>query len=153
MNAEFLKKVPLFQGLNDAQLAEILMIGLVKDYAKDAVLFEEGSPGDRFYVIYQGSVRVSRIFEHVGEEALAVLGPGEFFGEMSLLDTDTHSARVVAHEDARLLEIRNTDLKRHLDQHPDVALQFLWSFCRTLSQRIRETNAKFSTLFTISRVF
>lgn len=153
MNAEFLRKLPLFQSLDDSQLAEILMLGIVKEYPKDAVLFEEGSAGDRFYVIYRGQVRVSRVFEHVGEEALAILEPGEFFGEMSLLDTELHSARVVAHEDAQLLEIRNEDLKRHLDERPEVALLFLWSFCRTLSQRIRETNAKFSTLFTISRVF
>jgi len=153
MNASFLRKVPLFRSLDDAQLAEIVMLGVVRDYAKDAVLFEEGTPGDRFYVIYSGAVRVTRIFEQVGEEALAILGPGEFFGEMSLLDTEKHSARVIAHESAQVLEIDNGNLKLHLDEHPDVALKFLWAFCQTLSQRIRETNAKFSTLFTISRVF
>jgi len=153
MNADFLRRVPLFQGLTDPQLAEILMLGLVKDYPKDAVVFEEGTESDRFYVIYQGAVRVSKILQQVGEEALAVLGPGDFFGEMSLIDSENHSARVLAHQDSQLLEIRNQDLKDLLASRPEIAIPFLWAFAWTLSRRIRETNAKFSTLFTISRVF
>jgi CRP-like cAMP-binding protein len=153
MNVDFLRRVPLFQGLTDEQLAEILLLGVVKDYPKDAVVFEEGTESDRFYVIYHGSVRVSKILQQVGEEALAILEPGDFFGEMSFLDSEQHSARVVAHEDAQLLEIGNLQLKELLAARPDIAIAFLWAFCRTLSQRIRETNAKFSTLFTISRVF
>ncbi len=56
MNAEFLKGVGLFQGLNNDQLAdEILMLGMVKDYKKGAVIFEEGAKGDRFYIVYTGA--------------------------------------------------------------------------------------------------
>jgi CRP/FNR family transcriptional regulator len=153
VNAEFLKGVRLFQGLDNDQLAEILMLGIVKDYKKDAVIFEEGAKGDRFYVIYTGSVRISRIYQHMGEEALTVLSPGDFLGEMSFFNEEQRSARAVAHEDAQLLEIRNADLRSHLEARPDVALGFLWAFCHTLSQRVRETNEKFSALFAISRVF
>ncbi len=70
MNAEFLKGVLLFQGLGNGQLAEILMLGIVKDYKKGAAIFEEGAEGDRLYVIYTGAVRISRMYEHMGEEAL-----------------------------------------------------------------------------------
>lgn len=153
MNAEFLKAVRLFQGLDNGQLAEILMLGMVKDYRKEEVIFEEGAKGDRLYVIYTGSVRISRIYQHMGEEALTVLGPGDFLGEMSFFNAERRSAQAVAQEDAQLLEIRNADLRTHLEARPDVALRFLWAFCRTLSQRVRETNEKFSALFAISRVF
>jgi len=152
VNAEFLKEVLLFQGLNNDQLAEILMLGIVKDYKKGAAVFEEGAEGDRLYVIYTGAVRISRIYE-MGEEALTVLGPGEFLGEMSFFNAEPRSARAIAQEDAQLLELLNAELRSHLEGRPDVALRFLWAFCRTLSQRVRETNEKFTALFAISRVF
>jgi len=153
MNAEFLKDVELFQGLNDTQLAEILLLGVVKEYSRDDVIFEEHSPGDSFYVIYSGAIRISKIFDQMGEEALTVLRPGDFLGEMSFFQDEPRSARAVAQEDSQLLEIRNGDLKKHLEGQPDVALVFLWAFCRTLSRRVRETNEKFTALFAISRVF
>ncbi|HEY7819784.1 MAG TPA: cyclic nucleotide-binding domain-containing protein [Vicinamibacteria bacterium] len=153
MNAEFLRRVRLFEALEVPELAEILMIGLVKEYAKDDVIFEEASPGDSFYVIYDGAVRISKNFHQMGEEALTILGAGEFFGEMSFFDDSPRSARAIAHENAKLLEVRNADLKSHLESRPQVALKFLWAFSRTLSQRVRDTNEKFSTLFAIARVF
>jgi len=52
MNAEFLKGVELLQRLDDNQLADILLLGVVKEYRKDDIIFEDGSAGDRFYVIY-----------------------------------------------------------------------------------------------------
>jgi len=153
MNPEFLRRVRLFEALEVPELAEILMLGVVKEYAKDDVIFEDGSPGDSFYVIYEGAVRISKVFQHMGEEALTILGAGEFFGEMSFFDDEPRSARAVAHEGAKLLEIKNADLKAHLATRPEVALKFLWAFARTLSQRVRDTNDKFSALFAISRVF
>jgi CRP-like cAMP-binding protein len=153
MNPEFLKRVQLFEALSDPELAEILMLGAVKEYAKDDVIFEDGTPGDCFYVIYDGSVRISKVFDNMGEEALTVLGAGDFLGEMSFFDDEPRSARALAHDSAKLLEIRNQALKEHLERRPDVALKFLWAFARTLSQRVRDTNEKFSALFAISRVF
>ncbi len=153
VNPEFLRRVRLFEGLEVPELAEILMLGVVKEYAKEGVIFEDGSPGDSFYVIYEGAVRISKMFQHMGEEALTILGAGEFFGEMSFFDDEPRSARAVAHEGAKLLEIKNADLKAHLSTRQEVALKFLWAFARTLSQRVRDTNAKFSALFAISRVF
>lgn len=153
VNPEFLRRVRLFEGLDVSELAELLMLGAVKEYRKDDVIFEDGSTGDSFFVIYDGAIRISKVFQQVGEEALTVLGAGEFFGEMSFFDDEPRSARAIAHDDAKLLEIRNQDLKAHLEKRPDVALKFLWAFARTLSQRVRDTNEKFSALFAISRVF
>ena len=74
-------------------------------------------------------------------------------GEMSFFEEQLRSARAAAHEDAQLLELGNKELKTHLEEHPDVALDFLWAFGRTLSRRVRVTNEKFSALFAISRFF
>lgn len=153
MNAEFLTRVGLFEGLDVPELADILMLGAVKEFRQEEVIFEEGAPGDSFYVIYDGSVRISKLFPNLGEEALTVLGAGEFFGEMSFFDDEPRSARAVAHGNSKLLEVKNAHLKEHLSAHPDVSLKFLWAFARTLSRRVRETNEKFAALFAISRVF
>ena len=80
MNPELLKRVQLFEGLSDPELAEILMLGAVKEYAKDDVIFEEGAPGDCFYVIYAGAVRISKMFENMGEEALTCVRSWGFSG-------------------------------------------------------------------------
>ena len=153
VNTEFLGQISLFRQLDVNQLAEILILGVVKEYRKDDVIFEDGSPGDRFYVIYRGAVRISKVFDNLGEEALTMLKSGDFLGEMSFFEEEPRSAKAVAHEDCQLLEILNEDLRAHLEKNSEVALRFLWAFCRTLCKRVRETNEKFSVLFAISRVF
>ncbi len=83
MNPDFLKRVRLFEQLSTPELAEILMLGAVKEYKSEEVIFEDGSPGESFFVIYAGAVRISKVYPNMGEEALTVLGAGEFLGEMS----------------------------------------------------------------------
>ena len=153
MNADFLKRVSLFKGLDDQQLAGILMLGRVREVEEGQLIFEEKSPGDRFYIIYDGAVRISKVLANVGEEALSILRAGDFFGEMSFFDELPRSARAVANARCHLLEIENSTLKAHFEEHPEVALRFLTAFGQTLSLRIRETNNKFSSLFTIARIF
>lgn len=153
MNADFLKQVSLFKGLDDLQLAGILMLGQVREVQEGQLIFEEQAAGDRFYVIYEGAVRISKMLANVGEEALSILRPGDFFGEISFFDELPRSASAVANGPTKLLEIENSKLRAHFEQHPDVALRFLTAFGQTLSLRIRETNNKFSSLFTIARIF
>ena len=123
MNPEFLKRVQLFDQLSTPELAEILMLGAVKEYKSGEVIFEDGSPGDSFFVIYDGAVRISKMYPNVGEEALTVLGAGDFLGEMSFFDNEPRSARAVAHEDVKLLEIGNEDFKNHLERRSEVAFE------------------------------
>jgi len=153
MNADFLKKVALFRGLDDLQLAGILMLGIVRELEEGQLVFEEKSAGDRFFIIYDGAVRISKVLANVGEEALSILRAGDFFGEMSFFDELPRSARAIAQEPTKLLEIDNSKLKEHFERHPEVAVRFLTAFGQTLSRRIRETNNKFSSLFTIARIF
>ena len=153
MNADFLKRVSLFKGLDHQQLAGILMLGRVREIEEGQLVFEEKSAGDRFYIIYEGSVRISKVLANVGEEALSILRAGDFFGEMSFFDELPRSARAIANASSKLLEIENSKLKAHFEAHPEVALRFLTAFGQTLSLRIRETNNKFSSLFTIARIF
>lgn len=106
-----------------------------RDFPAGAVLFEEGDPGSRMYVIRSGEVR---IVKRVGERAivLARLGPGEAFGEMALLEGQPRSAEAVVDSDARLLEIDEAAFADLVRGNGEIALRLL----RRLSARLREAN-------------
>ena len=149
---EVLSKIDLFQGLGTTHLERVIDIGRVKDYAKNATIFEEGDVGDEFYLILEGAVRISRMVPGMGEEALAVLRPPAYFGEMSLVDDEARSATALVHETpCRLFEIKRRDLEDLLFVDRDLAYELLWNFVRTLSRRLRATNDKMTFLATTNK--
>ena len=113
-------------------------------------LFRENDPGDAMYVLLEGRVRISKMVEGIGEEALAILEPGAFFGEMALIDDAPRSADAKAHVDCKLAEIRRDELEQLLFVDRELAHDLLWAFCRTLSARLRETNDKIKAFFALS---
>ena len=114
-------------------------------------IFQEGEKGDKFYLIIDGAVRISRFVPGMGEEALAVLRPGAYFGEMALIDDSPRSAHAIVHEKCRLFVIRKEDLEDLLFVDRDLAYELLWNFVRTLSARLRETNDKMTFMSISSR--
>ena len=106
------------------------------------MIFKEGAQGDKMYLILSGAVRISRMVPGMGEEALAVLRAGTHFGEMALIDDFPRSADARAHEACRLFVVRKEDMEDLLFVDRDLAYDLLWSFVRTLSSRLRETNDK-----------
>jgi len=150
---EVLRGTELFSGLDDDEIAALLLVGQMRTYTKGATIFAEGSQADKLYVIYEGAVRISKIVEGIGEEALAILQPGDFFGEMALIDHGPRSAHAFAHHDVRLLEIPIGAMLELLDNDKSLATKFLWSFCRVLTSRLRETSSKISNLFLLSSQF
>ena len=153
MIQEFLKTVPLFIELDDDELAQVLMVGLVKRHTEGAVILTEGAPGGQLHVIHEGQVRISKVVPGVGEEALTILQPGEFFGEVEFLDGGPASAQAMAHTDCEILSIPHTEMEALMSERPQMTAKFLWAFSRTLAGRLRETNQKMATLFAISRAF
>ena len=97
MIQEFLRTVPLFQELDDEELTHILLAALVKRFAKGAPILQEEQPGGQLHVIREGHVRISKTVPGLGEEALTILGPGEFFGEVEFFDGAPASAHAIAH--------------------------------------------------------
>jgi CRP-like cAMP-binding protein len=147
MSAELLKNVYLFKGLEITELVDILKICHPVNLPKDKVIFLEGDPGDRCYIIEDGAVRISKNIPGVGEEALKVLRNGDYFGEMSLIDGASRSATAIANEDTTCLVIAKADLDRLLAEDKELGNKILMVFCRTLSQRLRDTNDKISQFF------
>lgn len=153
MIQEFLRTVPLFRELEDDELAQVLMVGLVKRFNQGAVILTEGSPGGQLNVIHEGQVRISKVVPGVGEEALTILQAGDFFGEIEFFDGSPSSAHALAHTDCEVLSIPHAEVEALMRERPEMASKFLWAFCRTLAARLRETNQKMATLFAISRTF
>jgi CRP-like cAMP-binding protein len=150
---ELLRRAPLFAELTDEELAHVILIGRVVDFEAEKVIFREGDPGASFYLIEKGAVRISRITP-LGEEALAVVREGAFFGEMALLDDAPRSAQAIAHEGpVRLDEFRIADLRALMERETGLACKMLWALCRTLSARLRETNERFQSLFIMTSTF
>ena len=153
MIQQSLRSVSLFRDLEDEELAQVLMVGMLKKYAQGVVILTEGTPGGQLQVIHQGQVRISKLVPGVGEEALAILGPGEFFGEVEFFDGAPASAHAIAHTDCEILTIPHQEVKVLMESHPGLSAKFLWAFGRTLAGRLRESNQKISSLFAIAREF
>lgn len=143
---EALRTINLFRGVADTGLAQIAAIASEESHKLNSVIFREGELGDKLYLILEGKVRISRTVPGMGEEALAVLGPGEGFGEMSLIDDFPRSADARVHEACRLMVISREAFEDLLFLHKELAYEILWNFIKTLSARLRETNDKMTFL-------
>ena len=146
-----LSRVPFFDGLTREALALIAKVTAEEVHATGTRIFQYGDAGDKLFIILEGKVRISRDLAGMGEEALAVLGPGEVFGEMSLIDEAPRSADARVHEGCRLLVITKEDFDDLLFLHKDLAYEVLWNCVRILSTRLRETNDKLTFLTTSGR--
>lgn len=143
---EQLSKIELFKGLRPAALELIAKVANEEFHAAGTKIFEHGEAGDKLYLILEGKIRISRDVPGMGEEALAVLGPGQVFGEMALLDESPRSADARVHERCRLLVIPKDGFDDLLFLYKDLAYEVLWSIVRMLVNRLRETTDKLTFL-------
>jgi CRP/FNR family transcriptional regulator, cyclic AMP receptor protein len=143
---ERLKSVELFSGLKPEALELIARVATEESHGLGTTIFKHGDAGDKLYLILEGKVRISREVPGMGEEALAVLGPGQVFGEMSLIDEAPRSADARVHERCRLLALPKDAFDDLLFLHKDLAYEVLWSIARMLMGRLRETNDKLTFL-------
>src|SRR5437870_8323468 len=126
-----LQKVPLFSQLAPVELERVAEITRERSYPRNSVILFEDDPGDALYVVAEGQVKVVLIGEDGREVILSVMGAGEFFGEMALIDDEPRSAHVIAMEDSTLVVLRREDFQPILAQTPGIALALL----RELSRR------------------
>lgn len=147
-----LRNVFLFKDLSDPDLDQVAGIAKIEGHKAQETIFKEGAPGDKFYIVLEGAIRISK-FIGSSEEALSVLKAGEFFGEMSLIEDLARSADAIAHEDARLLVLEKGDFENLLFLNKDLAYTVLWAFTRTLSKRLREMNEKVGSLLAMKGGF
>jgi|WetSurMetagenome_2_1015567.scaffolds.fasta_scaffold79101_2 CRP/FNR family transcriptional regulator, cyclic AMP receptor protein len=136
-------KVLQERGLSARELRLLAAFSGEELYNRDETIFREGAKGDKLYIILDGKVRISKHIPGVGEEALAILEKGDFFGEMALVDNEPRSADAKAHVNGTtVLTISRSVLNEILSVDVESAYQFLSILCRILTQRLREINLK-----------
>ncbi len=140
--ADFLATVPLFRSLAPAEVAAFAQMAREKSYPKGSVILFEDDPGDSLFVVRAGRVKVVLVSEDGREVILGILGVGEHFGELSLIDDQPRSAHVVAMEESTLLVLRREDFRRRVEQNPAVA----WALLLELSRRLRRADEKIGAL-------
>jgi CRP/FNR family transcriptional regulator, cyclic AMP receptor protein len=150
INTLFLNQSPLFRNLDETERAQILIVGQVKNYKPGEFVFREGDAGDGLFIVMKGAVRISKQ-SPTGEEALAVLEPHSFFGEMALIDFAARAADAIAHEETELFFIPLKELRGLIEAHHQLALKVLFALCEVLAQRLRETNERYMSIFTIAQ--
>lgn len=139
---DFLVTVPLFHELEVGELTRFAELVREKSYPRASVIVFEDDPGDAFFIVRQGRVKVVLVSDDGREIILGVLGPGEHFGELALIDNRPRSAHVVAMEDSTLLVLRREDFRRRVEASPKVA----WALLVELSRRLRAADGKIGGL-------
>src|SRR6478752_5844545 len=115
-----LKAVPFFTQLNEHELDVVRSLASERSYAKTAVVLTEGEMGDSLYMIQSGKVKVVIGDEEGREIILKILGPGAFFGEMSMIDKQPRSASVTTIEPSTFLVLTHAAFERCVDQQPRI---------------------------------
>src|SRR4051794_18374984 len=133
---------PLFAALDAEAQRELYSQMAEVALARGESLFDEGEPGDRLYVVLTGKVKLGRTAADGRENLLAVMGPGEMFGELSLFDPGPRTSTATAVTDTTLRGLGNADLQPWLLGHPEVATQLL----AALARRLRRTNEAMADL-------
>ena len=141
----FLRGVHLFSGLTDTYLQQIAEYCVPRSYKKDETIIKQGAPGVGLFIISSGKVKIVKELFRGEKLEIATHGPGDFFGEIAVLDNAARSASVIAVEETECLVITAWDFKARMKAHPEIALELL----PVVVQRFRETS---EMLFYLSRV-
>jgi len=133
---EVLARSGLFQGV-DPDAAEELATALeYLDVARGQTLFTEGEPGDSLYIVVAGKIKIGRRAADGRENMLAVMGPSDLVGELSIFDPGPRTASAVALTDSRVARLQQGALRPWIAGRPEIAEQLL----RVLARRLRRTN-------------
>lgn len=141
--AALLRRVPMFRDLDRRELADVEKILYRREYDADEVIFRQNDPGVGMYVIERGRVE---IVHEATERTLAALGPGEFFGEIALLNETPRSARAVATEPAVLYGFFQAELYDLVARAPRLGVKLLLPLARSLGSRLIHADERLQVL-------
>jgi CRP/FNR family transcriptional regulator len=135
-----LRSVPLFSDLEQGELERFSRVAVPRSFPAGTRVFHEGDHSDACYIVRSGSFRVTR--EHSDGRAitLATLGPGNFFGELAMLDGEVRSASVEALTDGELLALPGGEVRALLSRHPEITVKLVGALVR----RLRAANERIS---------
>ena len=142
MSYKLLQNLPLFGELEESEQIEIWSHVITRSYKKSNIILFEEDPGDSLFIIKEGKVKITRLSEEGKEVILSILGEGEFFGEMSLLDGESRSANVIALSDCDVFILKRDKFLSILKSTPQIAITLL----EELAHRIRMSDQQIEYL-------
>lgn len=145
VGSDLIQDIFLFRQLNFDETLSLSSLLVQTEKKAGDVIIEEGELGRALYIVEHGEVVVFK-GEGKHRRELARLGPGELFGEMSLIENDLTSASVAAKTNVKLLVINREDFEKLIGRDLNIALKVYKTFCNTLSERLRKTSEELSQL-------
>jgi CRP/FNR family cyclic AMP-dependent transcriptional regulator len=142
VSATVLKSVPMFASFSPEQLRELETMIMRRSASRGSAIVREGEPADVLYIVVSGRLKVMMGEADGKETILNILGPGEFFGEMGLIDDNPRSATVVAIEPCEMLALTRRDFRRCLVENANLAMAVM----RVLVHRLRDADRKIGSL-------
>jgi len=139
---ELLRTVPLFSELSDDAITSLSRLAARRRYPRDTVVFFENEEGDCLFMILEGRIKVTILGDDGREIILTMLGPGDLFGEMALLDNEPRSATAIAVEESELLLLQRSDFQAVVGENPGISIALI----KVLTARLRRANQQISTL-------
>lgn len=132
---DFLGRVPIFESCTPAEISDVAAVAQEHSYAPGQIIVTQGTPGQAFYLILSGRVGIER-----DGSVLGAFGPGDFFGEMALLDSAPRSATIRAIDETHCLMLSSWDFKGLIERSPSIAIKLL----EVLSRRLRVADERLS---------
>lgn len=142
MEDSIIARIPLFERMSPEEREELRGMMSQTTLRRGEVLFNEGDSGDRLYILLTGKVKLGHTSVDGRENLLAVLGPGEVVGELTLFDPGPRSTTATAVATTELLALEHNQLMGFIDSHPTLAKDML----RALAVRLRRTNIALADL-------
>lgn len=140
-NVEILKRIPAFSQLEEADMQEISKITIERNFRKGAIIFMEGDPGEAFYFIKSGKVKVYKTTPDGREHIFTILSEGGVFAEVTLFNEIPYPASAEVLEDAEIGMIKNKELEDLIRRNAEIALQIIKVFSKKLfssQQKVKE---------------
>jgi CRP/FNR family transcriptional regulator, cyclic AMP receptor protein len=161
MEATFLRKIFLFQDLEEDEIHQVLSRTVPRDFPAGAVIIGEGDPGNSLFIMQSGEVEITKqltlvLDEDTPKERVFIrlnAENGVYFGEMALLENETRSATVSALTDCSLLELYQKDFLDLIGRNPAMGVKLLLRLAQVLSRHLRKTNqdvVKLTTALAVS---
>lgn len=131
---EYLKGTPVFAGMSDSELDEIVPLVVQRRLRRNTVIFHEGDPASAFYLVKTGRVKIYKVFRDGREQVLAMLSDGQIFGDVPTFDGGPYPATAATMADSEIYLIRRDDFLEVVRRHPEIAIKVIV----LLGQRLRQ---------------
>ena len=142
MDQNVIASVPLFSALDSEDQAQLFSMMSTVSFRRGEKLFNEGDPGNCLYLLVDGKVKLGHTSSDGRENLIAILGPGEMIGELTLFDPGPRSGTATAVAPTEMLQLDHTALMDFVDTRPELAKHML----KALAQRLRRTNTALADL-------